>query len=518
MKKMLSVSHNLIRKKAVLTMIGTAGVIICLIGGLFLSRIGSSACVTERNVIITITVTNPPPTITSVVPNIGKKAGGTNIVITGTRFMGGMTVAIGTIPCTGVVVVNSTTINAVTGVSPAAGTLNVVVTRFDGATGTLVNGFTYTTGLVIDRVTPRSSMPGGGVLVSVEGNEFVCGGTVKIGANEYSGAEITCLSPTTLKMIVKPDTVGAKDVVVTNPGGDSATLVNGFVYSGITITSINPLSGACGGGTKVEITGNSFVQGDTVYFGERTAKYAVVTGNSIVAYTAAHLEGRVQVKVDDPLGAEATYNYFVYCKPVIQEVRWKKLKDRISTTLRGRYFGVKDESALILEAIVAEYAAAPKQLSSSAKVLNPSVGKWEDGELLLDVPIDVLEGDIVIKVLGVEMARKHVIFQAAPANDLSNVKVYPNPFRIKGPDAAVNSELKFINLTSTSQLRIYNLNAELVRDIGPEQLKTLYGNEAYGVVWDGKNDRGDEVASGLYFYLITDDNGNKTKGKMLVLK
>ena len=35
--------------------------------------------------------------------------------------------------------------------------------------------------------------------------------------------------------------------------------------------------------------------------------------------------------------------------------------------------------------------------------------------------------------------------------------------------------------------------------------------------WDGKNENGILVASGVYLYMITDENGNATSGKFLVI-
>jgi flagellar hook assembly protein FlgD len=40
---------------------------------------------------------------------------------------------------------------------------------------------------------------------------------------------------------------------------------------------------------------------------------------------------------------------------------------------------------------------------------------------------------------------------------------------------------------------------------------------AYTVTWDGNNDRGQQVASGVYFYKLTTKNFVKTK-KMVLLK
>ena len=81
------------------------------------------------------------PTISAVNPNTGATTGGTAITITGTNLTGASSVRVGSGYATSVVVVNDTTVTAVT---PAgtAGAKNVSVTTAGGI-ATLTAGFTY---------------------------------------------------------------------------------------------------------------------------------------------------------------------------------------------------------------------------------------------------------------------------------------------------------------------------------------------------------------------------------------
>ena len=81
------------------------------------------------------------PTISAVNPNTGTTTGGTAITITGTNLTGASSVQVGSGYATSVVVVNDTTVTAVT---PAgtAGAQNVSVTTAGGI-ATLTGGFTY---------------------------------------------------------------------------------------------------------------------------------------------------------------------------------------------------------------------------------------------------------------------------------------------------------------------------------------------------------------------------------------
>ncbi|HEX3109718.1 MAG TPA: IPT/TIG domain-containing protein, partial [Thermoanaerobaculia bacterium] len=83
-----------------------------------------------------------PVTVKSVKPTAGSAAGGDVITIKGTGFLAGATVTFGGVAATNVTVDSSTKIFATTP-AHAAGTVDVVVTNSNTASGTLSGGFTY---------------------------------------------------------------------------------------------------------------------------------------------------------------------------------------------------------------------------------------------------------------------------------------------------------------------------------------------------------------------------------------
>ncbi|HEX3128907.1 MAG TPA: M12 family metallo-peptidase [Thermoanaerobaculia bacterium] len=95
---------------------------------------GTSACI--------FPYVNPTPVVALVSPASGSTGGGTAITITGANFQSGATVTVGGSAATSVVVVNSTTITAVTP-AHAAGSVQVVVTNPSAQTGTLNPAFFY---------------------------------------------------------------------------------------------------------------------------------------------------------------------------------------------------------------------------------------------------------------------------------------------------------------------------------------------------------------------------------------
>lgn len=100
--------------------------------------------------------------ITEVSPPSGPAAGGTQIMISGSHFAEGAAVLLGGWPAVNVVVLNDTTLTAIT--SPhEEGTVDVTVTNPDGQVGTLVGAYTYVNdqspGTLIVTITPSGVTP-----------------------------------------------------------------------------------------------------------------------------------------------------------------------------------------------------------------------------------------------------------------------------------------------------------------------------------------------------------------------
>jgi hypothetical protein len=85
---------------------------------------------------------------------------------------------------------------------------------------------------------------------------------------------------------------------------------------------------------------------------------------------------------------------------------------------------------------------------------------------------------------------------------------YPNPFN---PSTTIRYTLRE---TSHVTLRVYNVSGQLVRTlVDGEQA----GQKSYSAEWDGRNNRGQNVSSGIYFYRLEAGEFTNTK-KMLMLK
>jgi hypothetical protein len=170
------------------------------------------------------------PTITGIAPSTGSPSGGTAVVVDGTGFVPGATLKIGCGNATSVVVLNATTITALSPACPAGTTGNVVVTNPDGGTATLAGGFSFgSASPTLTSVTPTSGPIGGGTPITVNGTNFANGATLAIDGR--AATNVVIVTPTTLTAVTPAGAVvGAADVVITNPDQATATLANAFTY------------------------------------------------------------------------------------------------------------------------------------------------------------------------------------------------------------------------------------------------------------------------------------------------
>ena len=127
---------------------------------------------------------NPAPTVSGISPTSGTTAGGTAVTITGTGFLAGATVSVGGTAATGVHVVTSTSITAVTP-GHSAGAADVTVTNTDAQHGTLSQAFTYTSVSnplpTVTAISPNKGSVSGGTAVTITGTGFQTGASVTFG-------------------------------------------------------------------------------------------------------------------------------------------------------------------------------------------------------------------------------------------------------------------------------------------------------------------------------------------------
>ncbi len=248
-------------------------------------------------------VMTQPPQVSAVAPPSGSTAGGTAVTITGSNFQTGAAVTFGGVAATNVVVPSSTSITATTP-AHAAGAVDVVVTNPDTKSGTLAGGFTYNTpSPTISSVTPGSGPTSGYTLITITGTSFQSGATVTVGGvaainvNVVNATTITAMTP--LGPTSEQVAVGM-DVVVTNPGGLTATAAGAFHYTvpPLAITLITPSASLAAGGSKVSLSGAGFsaaVTSSLTIGGLPATNVQVVDAVTITATVPAHAVAVVDV-------------------------------------------------------------------------------------------------------------------------------------------------------------------------------------------------------------------------------
>ena len=89
---------------------------------------------------------------------------------------------------------------------------------------------------------------------------------------------------------------------------------------------------------------------------------------------------------------------------------------------------------------------------------------------------------------------------------------YPNPFN---PETWIPYQLA---TSAEVMLTIYDINGEVVRRLAlGHQVAGMYQSRSRAAYWDGRNQLGESVASGLYFYTLTADDFTATR-RMMILK
>ena len=153
----------------------------------------------------------------------------------------------------------------------------------------------------LTRVEPDNDMVTGGANVRIIGENFQDGATVTIGGNAASNVIFD--SPTELIVDVPAGTAGSADVVVTNPGGQSSTLVGGFTYIELSpiLTRVEPDEDMVDGGANVRIIGENFQDGATVIIGGNAASNVIFVSPTELAVEAPMgTAGSADVVVTNP--------------------------------------------------------------------------------------------------------------------------------------------------------------------------------------------------------------------------
>jgi len=179
----------------------------------------------------------------------------------------------------------------------------------------------------------------------------------------------------------------------------------------------------------------------------------------------------------------------------------------ISTTLRtgnlGLYYHI--ESGKVKIGMVDIYGANTLAPGEGA-ILNI---KFQKNKTQAGTSSARIDDAIVVNTMAEELdvqIEPNKVIRSIPQT-FSLAQNYPNPFNAR-------TVIKYsLPKDSKVEITIYNILGRKVKTLVNEHQKAGYKT----VIWDGKNQKGNEVATGVYFYRITADDFVQSK-KMLLLK
>jgi hypothetical protein len=171
---------------------------------------------------------------------------------------------------------------------------------------------------IVTGLAPSHGTTAGGTSVTISGDNFEAGSTVKFGTVEATS--VTVASSTSITATA-PAGTGTVNVTVTTTAGTSPPVpADRFTYvSPPQLTKISPKTGSVAGGTAVTITGANFVG---VSFGLVPAtSFIVKSSTTITAVAPAESAGAAQISVTTESGTTAPSSADIYkFAPVINSL------------------------------------------------------------------------------------------------------------------------------------------------------------------------------------------------------
>lgn len=247
------------------------------------------------------------PTLTRVTPAAGPQGGGTRVLLSGNGFAPGARAFFGSAEASQVLQVSATTLSAVT--PPGAlGPVEVRVLNPDGQVASLAQGFVYVDPAslgeppTLTAVTPNRGGTVEPTPVTLTTRNAAQGATVFVGGVPASA--VTVGSAQSVGALFPPAAAGSVDVSLTNPDGQTATLVGGFTYvqSPPELAAVSPSTVPLAGNVLLLLTGRGFAPGASVSIAGAAQPTTFVDSTLLVVRAPPNPAGTVEVRVSNPDG------------------------------------------------------------------------------------------------------------------------------------------------------------------------------------------------------------------------
>jgi hypothetical protein len=479
--------------------------------------------------VVEVTVTNPDslsasiqftyidvPRLTSIIPDSALASGGSTVQILGENFQEGVTVTFGGIEASNVVVVSDTELS-VTVPAGSRGAVNVMVTNLDGHSASIQ--FSYIDVPRLTSINPDNALASGGSTVKILGENFQEGAAVTFGGIEASN--VVVVSETELSVTVPAGTRGVVEVTVTNPDSLSASIQ--FTYIDVPrLTSIIPDSALASGGSTVQILGENFQEGVTVTFGGIEASNVVVVSETELSVTVpAGTRGVVEVIVTNPDSHSASiqFTYIDYPPWDVDKNGSVNIFDLVTVASQFGQSGQglsgdidRNGTVNIFDLVLvashfgeATVATVPPLISLNSKDFGAPQHlsmRLTDRDAGMRTRVALTELENLSEtdpsvLLPAKLLRQWLVTSGEIPSESMLLPNYPNPFN---PETWIPYQLA--NSSNVSIL-IYSVLGQPVRhlEIGFRHAGR-YVEHSQAAHWDGRNDAGELVTSGVYFYSI----------------
>lgn len=160
----------------------------------------------------------------------------------------------------------------------------------------------------------------------------------------------------------------------------------------------------------------------------------------------------------------------------------------------------------------------PDRSTDKSRFFDTKLNKWtvEDKTISLGAGYyyAVTSVDIYGNESGMTNRNTTQVFAVrTPSSEVSNVKVFPNPFKkVSGfPVSGSENSIVWTNLPAVCKVRIYTSSGELIRTM--EHNNSNSGEET----WDQLTDARQRTAPGVYFWTVESPVGS-TKGTLVIIK
>ena len=309
------------------------------------------------------------------------------------------------------------------------------------------------------------------------------------------------------------------------------------IASTFTLTSVIPDNALASGGSTVQIMGANFKRGASVTFGGIEAGDVVLVSAAELSVTVPPgSRGVVEVVVTNPDSSSASIQFKYIDFPPWDLDRSGSVNifdlvgvaSQFGKTAPGVYGDVDNNGTVNIFDLVlvashfgeATTATAPPRIALNSRHLGAARHTGmsvavPDASLSRRVALTELENlsdtDPQIR-FAAGLLRQWLASAGEIPNDTMLLPNYPNPFN---PETWIP-----YNLASTADvtIHIYNLLGQPVRrlEIGRRHAGRYVGHSE-AAYWDGRNDAGESVTSGVYFYSIVAGEFSATR-KMVIGK